>query len=119
MAEEAGASLIFLDACRDIPFTRNLARSLGEGARSASIRGGLARVEKVAGTFIAYATAPDTVAFDGKGKNSPFTAALLKHIETPGLSVADMMIDVRNSVLAETGNLYEDHSAASYTSSCS
>jgi len=102
MAEEAGASLIFLDACRDNPFTRNLARSLGEGARSTSIRGGLARVEKVAGTFIAYATAPDTLAFDGKGANSPFTAALLKHIETPGLSVADVMIDVRNSVLEET-----------------
>lgn len=101
MTEGASASLIFLDACRDNPFTRNLARSLGETARG-SIRGGLAKVEKVAGSFIAYATAPDEVAFDGEGEHSPFTAALLKHIETPGLSVSDMMIDVRNAVLAET-----------------
>ncbi len=107
MSEEAGASLIFLDACRDSPFTRNLARTLGEVARSQDVRGGLARVDKVAGTFIAYATAPDRVAFDGKGKNSPFTGALLKHIETPGLSVGDMMIDVRNSVLEETGGRQE------------
>ena len=101
MTQGAGASLIFLDACRDNPFTRNLARSLGETARG-SIRGGLAEVEKVAGSFIAYATAPDTVAFDGDAFNSPFTAALLEHIETPGLSVSDMMIDVRNYVLAKT-----------------
>lgn len=107
MAQGAGASLIFLDACRDNPFTRNLARSLGDTARYAGVRGGLARIEKVAGTFIAYATAPDQVAFDGKGQNSPFTSALLDHIETPGLSVGDLMIDVRNKVLAETGNKQE------------
>ena len=107
MARDAGASLIFLDACRDNPFTRNLARSLGDSARYAGVRGGLARIEKVAGTFIAYATAPDKVAFDGKGENSPFTSALLQHIETPGLSVGDLMIDVRNKVLAETNNRQE------------
>ncbi len=107
MADNASASLIFLDACRDNPFTRNLARSLGESARYAGVRGGLARIEKVAGTFIAYATAPDQVAFDGKGQNSPFTSALLQHIETPGLSVGDLMIDVRNKVLAETNGRQE------------
>jgi formylglycine-generating enzyme required for sulfatase activity len=107
MAQQAGASLVFLDACRDNPFTRNLARSLGDSARYAGVRGGLARMEKVAGTFIAYATAPDQVAFDGKGTNSPFTAALLQHIETPGLSVGDLMIDVRNKVLAETSGRQE------------
>ncbi|MEM7776354.1 MAG: SUMF1/EgtB/PvdO family nonheme iron enzyme [Pseudomonadota bacterium] len=107
MARDAAASLIFLDACRDNPFTRNLARSMGDSARYAGVRGGLARIEKVAGTFIAYATAPDQVAFDGKGENSPFTCALLQHIETPGLSVGDLMIDVRNKVLAETNNRQE------------
>jgi uncharacterized caspase-like protein len=107
MAAQAQASLIFLDACRDNPFTRNLARSLGDTARTAGVRGGLARIEKVAGTFIAYATAPDTVAYDGTGENSPFTGALLEHIETPGLSVGDLMIDVRNRVLAETNERQE------------
>lgn len=107
MAREAGATLIFLDACRDNPFTRSIATSLGDSARFAGVRGGLARIEKVAGTFIAYATAPDQVAFDGKGQNSPFTSALLAHIDTPGLSVGDLMIDVRNKVLAETNERQE------------
>ncbi len=111
ITEHTGASLIFLDACRDNPFARNLLRSFEPGAarkvtdalpNTGPIRGGLARIEKVAGTFIAYATAPDTVAYDGKGQNSPFTRALLANIPTPGLSVGDMMIDVRNAVLEET-----------------
>lgn len=108
MAEVAGASLVFLDACRDNPFTRNLAKALGETPRGTGVvRGGLARMERVAGTFIAYATAPDKVAFDGKGNHSPFTAALLKYIRTPGLSVADLMIEVRNEVIHETGGQQE------------
>jgi N-acetylmuramoyl-L-alanine amidase len=111
MAAHASTSIIFLDACRDNPFARNLLRTLDLSISrkpgdpmptTGPIRGGLARIEKVAGTFIAYATAPDTVAYDGKGPNSPFTGALLKHIEAPGISISDMMIDVRNSVLAET-----------------
>src|SRR5262245_13836163 len=111
MSTHAGASLIFLDACRDNPFTRNLLRTFELSAprkvgdhlpTTGPIRGGLARIAKVTGTFIAYATAPDTVAYDGKGANSPFTGALLQHIEAPGISVSDMMIDVRNTVLAET-----------------
>lgn len=107
MAREASASLVFLDACRDNPFTRSLARAMGDSARFAGVRGGLARLEKIAGTFIAFATAPDQIAFDGKGTNSPFTSALLDHIETPGLSVVDLMIDVRNKVLAETDGRQE------------
>jgi hypothetical protein len=104
MVEGAGASLIFLDACRDSPFSRNLTTTVGEmTARSTAIRGGLAKIDNLLGTFIAFATAPDMVAFDGTGANSPFTSAMLKHIETPGLSIADMMIDVRNAVATETG----------------
>ena len=116
MAQHAGASLIFLDACRDNPFARNLLRAYEPSAprkvtdalpSTGPIRGGLARVDKIAGTFIAYATAPDTVAYDGLGANSPFTGALLRHVESPGLSVGDMMIDVRNAVLAETNGRQE------------
>ena len=106
MSEDARdrANIIFLDACRNNPFTRNLTRALGETHRLMGVRGGLAKIEKVAGTFISYATAPDETASDGQGANSPFTSALLQHIETPGLSIGDMMIDVRNAVLAETNN---------------
>lgn len=108
MVEDAGASLIFLDACRDNPFIHNLNRAVDEATRGTGfVRGGLARMERVAGTFIAYATAPDRVAFDGKGDHSPFTAALLRCMRTPGLSVADLMIEVRNAVLQETGGKQE------------
>jgi uncharacterized caspase-like protein len=95
MADNAIASLLFLDACRDNPFGRNIARSIGEAGRSA-VRGGLAKIDNVPGTFIAFSTAPDQVAFDGKGAhNSPFAAALLKYLEAPGISISDVMIDVR------------------------
>ena len=54
------------------------------------------------GILIAYATAPGDVAADGAGRNSPFTAALLAHIERPGLSVVDMFSEVAVSVREAT-----------------
>ncbi len=36
---------------------------------------------------VAYATALDEVAQDGQGRNSPFTAALLKRLQEPGLEI--------------------------------
>lgn len=78
-------TFIFLDACRNDP--------LGEGAKLA---GGLAQVEVGENTFIAFATQPGNIAVDGTGNNSPFTTALLKNVEIPGLSISDMMIRVRN-----------------------
>jgi uncharacterized caspase-like protein len=101
MEREQRVSLIFLDACRDNPFAQQLARSMGT-SRSTSLGRGLALMPAAAGTYIAYATQPDTVALDGQGNHSPFTAALLAHIETPGLSLADMMTEVRNDVKTET-----------------
>jgi caspase domain-containing protein/putative peptidoglycan binding protein len=94
---------VFLDACRDNPFAQKLARSMG-ATRSTSIGRGLAIVDAAAGSFVAYATDPHQVALDGDGNHSPFTAALLKHMETPGLSISDMMIEVRNDVLSATQN---------------
>ena len=44
------------------------------------------------------------VALDGAGRNSPFTKALLKHIGTKGLSIQELMIRVRKSVMEETQN---------------
>ena len=42
---------------------------------------GLAQVEKAVGMMIAFATQPGNVALDGAGRNSPFTTALLRHID--------------------------------------
>ena len=52
-------------------------------ARSASARG-WPQVQAGVGTFVAYATKPGDVALDGQGRNSPFTAALVKAVKTPG-----------------------------------
>ena len=91
--------LVFLDACRNNPLAGELARSMGL-SRAVATRRGLARVEveSGSGTLIGYATAPGDVADDGAGRNSPFTAALLEHIETPGLSANDMFSEVAESV---------------------
>jgi len=104
-------NIVFLDACRDNPFSQNLARSMG--TRSASIGKGLAQVETGVGTFIAYSTQPGNVALDGKGKNSPFTTALAKHVREPGRDLTSVMIEVRKDVLAATAGKQVpwDHSA--------
>ncbi|MGE0503491.1 MAG: caspase family protein [Rhizobiaceae bacterium] len=94
-------NIVFLDACRDNPFADKLAASSNRSAMSLK---GLSRVQSGRGTFIAYATQPDAVASDGAGRNSPFTAALLKHIDTPGQTISDMMIEVRNEVIEATNN---------------
>ncbi len=103
MEREPRVSITFLDACRDNPFAQQLARSMG-ATRSSSIGRGLAIVDAVAGSFVAYATQPDNVALDGDSAHSPFTTALLAHIETPGLSISDMMMEVRTDVLRATQN---------------
>jgi hypothetical protein len=93
-------NLVFLDACRDNPLTRSLARA--PGARSAAVGQGLASIQSAVGTMIAYATQPDNVALDGDGRNSPFTTALLRHIATPGLEISSLMKRVRADVVAAT-----------------
>jgi uncharacterized membrane protein YgcG len=100
MEAEPRVNLIFLDACRDNPLARTLARSLG--TRSSSVGQGLATIQSAIGTMIAYATQPDNVALDGDGRNSPFTAALLKHVATQGLEIGSMMRRVRADVVQAT-----------------
>jgi hypothetical protein len=101
MERGSRTNLVFLDACRDNPFAKELAKS--DNRAAVSLSKGLGRVQSGSGTFIAFATQPDAVASDGSGANSPFTTALLRHIERPGQSISDLMIEVRNEVMAETG----------------
>jgi uncharacterized protein len=91
-------TIIILDACRDNPFADKLAQS----GRSIATRG-LGRMDATAeGSLIVYSTQPNNIALDGAGRNSPFTAALLKHVATPGLEVRQMISRVRADVLAAT-----------------
>jgi uncharacterized caspase-like protein len=100
MEREATTNIIMLDACRDNPLVRNLARALG--TRSSSIGKGLAAMESGEGTLISFSTQPGNVAFDGAGRNSPFAGALVKHIKTPGEDLPTILINVRNDVMAAT-----------------
>ncbi|MFV0295018.1 MAG: caspase domain-containing protein [Hyphomicrobiaceae bacterium] len=108
---ENKTTLVMLDACRDNPLTRNLARSMG--TRSTAIGQGLAATSAGVGTFIAYSTQPGNVALDGKGRNSPFTTALLHNIGKSGRNINTTMIEVRKAVIQETGGAQVpwDHSA--------
>jgi tetratricopeptide (TPR) repeat protein len=102
MESEKRTNLVFLDACRDNPLTRSLARSFGGGSRSASVGQGLAQLNAGIGTLIAFATSPETVALDGGGRNSPFTTALLRHIRTPDLEIRTLLTRVRADVVRTT-----------------
>ena len=51
-------NIVLLDACRDNPLARTLARSMG--TRSAAVGHGLASIQGAVGTMIAYATSPTT-----------------------------------------------------------
>jgi len=94
-------NLIFLDACRDNPFSRSLASAMG--GRSSVASRGLAPIDtQSGGALIAFATAPGDVAQDGD-KDSPFTTALVRHIATPGLDIRQMLTRVRADVQSATG----------------
>jgi len=96
-------NLLFLDACRDNPLSQTLARSMGE-SRSSVIGRGLATMKANAGTLISYSTKEGEVAADGRGKHSPYTEALLKHIEMPGVEIGLLLRKVREDVIAATKN---------------
>ncbi len=101
MEREAKTNILFLDACRNNPLTRNLARALG--TRSADIGHGLAPAESGVGTLISFSTQPGNVALDGSGRNSPYSGPLAKAIGTPGEDILSILTAVRNEVLATTG----------------
>ena len=92
--------LVVLDACRDNPFA---ARMQSAGA-TRSIGRGLARETFAAGgTLVAYAAEDGKTAEDGDGSNSPYTGALLRYLEEPGLDVGLLFRKVRAEVLRTTG----------------
>ncbi|WP_398470312.1 caspase domain-containing protein [Tardiphaga sp.] len=98
--------LVILDACRDNPFVKTMKRT----AASRAITRGLAKVEPASpNTLIAYSAKAGSTALDGDARNSPFTAALVRHIATPGLDLRKAFGFVRDDVLKETGNRQEPY----------
>lgn len=98
------ANVVILDSCRNNPF-------------AAASRGtkGLAAIDAARGTLIAYATAPGAVAMDGDGDNSPYTAALVKTFDEPGLKVEELFKRVRTTVVDRTQGLQTPWESSSLT----
>jgi hypothetical protein len=90
--------MVMLDACRNDPFLVKMNRTV----LTRSVDRGLARIEPVNNVLVAYAAKDGTVAADGGGRNSPFTTALLEHLETPGLEINFLFRNVRDEVVAAT-----------------
>jgi len=81
-------NIVILDACRDNPLAR--------GFRSGS--SGLARMDAPKGTIVAYSTSPGKLALDGKGRNSPYTAALVDYMDDPGLTIEQVFKKCRRRI---------------------
>ena len=92
--------LVVLDACRNNPFLSKMKRTV----TSRAVSRGLSPIEPATNVLVAYSAKDGTTAADGRGRNSPFTTALLKHLETPGLEVTFLFRNVRDDVIAATGN---------------
>ncbi len=114
--------IVILDACRNNPFEqmidqsqRGLARidqgtskgtqiastspaALITGSTGTTVPKGLAVVTAPPGSLVVYSTSPGATASDGKGTNSPFTAALVKAAKTPGASIETVLRKIRLSV---------------------
>jgi tetratricopeptide (TPR) repeat protein len=88
-------NIVILDACRNNPFPV-LHRSIGEQA-------GLGEMKRARGAFIAYATAPGSVASDGTGRNGLYTQELIKAMTRPGLTIEQVFKEVRANVLRQSG----------------
>jgi len=90
--------MVILDANRSNPFAARLQRT----GQTRSVDRGLARVEPTQNVLVAYASKDGTTNDDRGGRNSPYAAALLRYLESPGLDVNFMFRKVRDDVLSHT-----------------
>jgi uncharacterized caspase-like protein len=100
MERSAKFNVLFVDACRDNPLAGTLAGAMG--MRATEMGRGLAPSMSGLGTLISFSTQPGNVALDGVGRNSPFAAALKKHIASPDDDLSTILINVRNDVVRAT-----------------
>lgn len=82
-------NIVILDACRNNPFPAT--------TRSGAPQG-LAQVRAAKGSYVAFATAPGSVASDGSGRNGLYTQELLKALKKPNLTIEQMFKEVRQQV---------------------
>jgi hypothetical protein len=93
--------ILVLDSCRDNPLAESLRRSFGQ-TRGATIRQGLIKMEAPLGTIISFSTQAGQTANDGDGRNSSYTASLLKRIEEPK-EIGEIFREVSTDVYEASG----------------
>ena len=92
--------ILVLDSCRDNPLAEDLKRS--GRTRGASIGRGLSKMEAPLGTIISFSTQAGRTADDGRGRNSPYTSAFLKHIGEPQ-EIGDVFRNISSDVYEVSG----------------
>jgi uncharacterized caspase-like protein len=86
-------NIMILDACRDNPYKDDFQKS-----KYASYNGLAAIGTAPYNSFIAFSTAPGSVALDGKGTNSLYTQALIAALQVPGRPLEEVFKLVRKQV---------------------
>lgn len=90
---QAKVRIVILDACRNNPYSRSSRSSLR----------GLAPITVASGSFVAFATAPGSVAADGQGRNGLYTKHLLESLRQPDTEIQHVFQRARAGVVRETG----------------
>ena len=104
----AGLRLVILDACRNNPLARSMTRTVRTRNVSNGAFGDLDDALLGDETLVAYSAEAGTVADDGAGRNSPYAAALLAHLEER-LEVGMLFRRVRERVLNATDGRQRPH----------
>lgn len=103
----AAVTVALLDACRNSPFApgtdikpglaRNAPRTLSTAAQVAK-----EFAKSPGGVLISYSTAPNAVALDGNGRNSPYTQSLKTEIAKANVNLENVLKATRSAVTNET-----------------
>ncbi|WP_448956045.1 caspase family protein [Labrys neptuniae] len=101
MQKNSKTQLVYLDSCRNNPF-QSRSFLVGPQKQVAAVGVGLAPLSSPPGTLVAYSTQPGSVAEDGTGDKSPFTASMLKYSFTLGVDAQRALDKVTDDVFAAT-----------------
>ncbi len=101
MRNNSRAQLLYLDACRDNPFSVKKFL-VGADQIKKQVGRGLSKQDASVGSLIAYATEPGNIALDGDSINSPFTAAVLRHSFVANVDVQTALMKVTKDVWEST-----------------
>ena len=104
----AGLRLVILDACRNNPLVRSMQRTVRSRNVSNGSFGAVNEDLLEDQTLVAYSAAAGTTADDGDGRNSPYAAALLAHLEDP-VEIGILFRRVRARVLSTTSGRQRPH----------